>query len=106
MKKLFKIESDCLDIVSRVKAIDKYYFIVFNEDTFKFEIHNSSQFQNTLCLVLPFEVLDERTVDMVLKTRVQNADKLFEEMEEENRKLERTKIKQILNDFEEKFYDS
>ncbi|MDE6583089.1 MAG: hypothetical protein K2K31_00345 [Clostridia bacterium] len=106
MKKLFKIESDCLDIVSRLKAIDKDYFVVFNEDSCKFEVHNSSQFQNTLCLILPFDVLDERTIDMVLKTRVQNADKLFQEMEEENKKLEKTQIKQILNDFEEKFYDS
>ncbi len=106
MKKLFKIESDCLDIVSRLKAIDKDYFLVFNEDNQKFEVHNSSQIKNTLCLVLPFDVLDERTIDLVLKTRVQNSDRLFKEMEEENKKLERAKIKQVLNDFEEKFYDS
>ncbi len=106
MEKLFKIDSDCLDIVSRIKAIDKDYFLVYNEENQKFEVHNSSQTKHTLCLILPFDVLDERTIDLVLKTRVQNADKLFKEMEEENKKLEKAKIKQVLNDFEEKFYDS
>jgi hypothetical protein len=42
----------------------------------------------------------------VLKTRVENSDALFREMEAENQKSRQRQIKQILNDFEEKIYDS
>ena len=104
-KKLFEIESDCLDIVRRIRSIDKDYFVMFNLDSKKFELHNHAQGKGTYCLTFPFDVLDERAVDFTKKTRVENSDALFEEMEAENRALERAKMKQILNDFEEKLYD-
>ena len=105
-KRLFEIESDCLDIVRRLREIDKDYFVMFNLDSKKFELHNHSQGKGTFCLTFPFDVLDERALDFARKTRVQNSDELFAEMEAENRALEKAKVKQILNDFEEKFYDS
>lgn len=105
-KKLFEIESDCLDIIKRLRAIDKDYFVLFNSDNHKFELHNHAQGKGTYCLTFPFDVLDERAVTFTKKTRVQNSDAIFQEMEAENRALERAKAKQILNDFEEKLYDS
>lgn len=106
MKKSFEIESDCLDIVKRLKEIDKDYFVVFNTETHKFELHNRQQKRNTYCLTLPFETLDERTIFYVLKTSVKNCESLFEEMERKNKLLRQKQVKEILNDFEEKFYDS
>ncbi len=105
-RKLFEIESDCLDIVKRIRAIDKDYFVMFNLDSKKFELHNHAQGKGTFCLTFPFDVLDERAVTFTLKTRVQNSDALFEELEAENRALEKAKAKEILNNFEEKLYDS
>ena len=106
MQKSFEIDSDCLDIIKRIKSVDKDYFVVYNIDKKMFELHNRSQFGNTYCLTLAFDSLDERTFDLVLKTRANNFDALFEEMEKENKKLMERQTKEVLNDFEEKFYDS
>jgi len=105
MKRSFRIESDCLGIIDRIKAIDSDYFIEFDLDKQKFVLHNSSQ-RNSYCLTFPFDQLDERSVDYVLQTRVQNADDLLKAMEDENERLQKQKIKQVLNDFKEKMYDS
>ena len=106
MKKSFEIESDCLGIVERMKSIDKDYFVLFDLDKQKFELDNHAQGKFTYCLTFPYEQLDERAYLLTLKTRVQNSDKLYKEMEEENRRLEKQKIKEVLNDFKEKMYDS
>lgn len=106
MKKLLKIESDCLDIIKRIQTIDKNYFVAINLDTKKYELHNSGQLYNSYCLTLPFDCLDERAYLHVLKTRVQNSDALFEEMDRQNKLLEKKQIEQVLNNFKERFYDS
>jgi len=106
MDKSFEVKSDCLDIVNRIKAIDENYFIVFDLNLNKFQLHNFSQGKNTYCLTFPFEVLDERAIGHVLKTRVQNFDEMIKVMDAENEKLNKAKVKQILNDFKENFYDS
>lgn len=106
MKRSFEIESDCLDIIKRIKAVDEDYFVVFDLDKKKFELHNKSQGGNTYCLTFPFDTLDERAVTLVLKTRVQNSDALFEEIQRENEKQEKDNIKKIWNDFKETLYDS
>ena len=41
-----------------------------------------------------------------LKTRVQNSDELFKEMDRLNEQWEKAQAKKVLNDFEEKLYDS
>lgn len=106
MKKLFKIESDCLDIIKRIKSIDKNYFVVFDLDLKQYQLHNSGQFHNSYCLTFPFDCLDERAYLHVLKTRVQNSDSLFEEIDRQNKLLEKKQINQVLNNFKERFYDS
>ena len=106
MKRSFEIESDCLDIVRRIKTVDQNYYIVFNLDNQKFELHNRDQGKGTYCLTFPFDCLDERAYLHVLKTRVQNSDLIFQEIEEENKLLHQKQIKQVLNDFKEKIYES
>ncbi len=106
MKKSFIIESDCLDIVKRIKTIDKAYFVVFNIENSKFELHHAEQERGTYCLTFPFDVLDERAYLHVLKTRVENADAIFAEIDRQNEKLVSRQIKEVLDDFKEKFYDS
>ncbi len=105
MKRSFEIESDCLDIVKRIKAIDEDYFVVYDLDAKKFQLHHKKQKQ-TYCLTFPFDTLDERAYLHVLKTRVQNSDEIFAKMEKENQALQRAKEKKFLNDLKEKIYDS
>lgn len=105
MKRFFVVDSDCLGIIDRLKKIDKDYYVVFDIDKKKFELHNKSQFLKTYCLTFPFETIDERMIDLTLKTRVQNSDKLFQEMEKENEKNRKNLISTTINAFKESFYD-
>ncbi|MBQ7327984.1 MAG: hypothetical protein IJX00_03420 [Clostridia bacterium] len=106
MKRLFEICDDCLGVIERLKQIDKDYVLMRNVDRGVFELHNLSQRGNSYCLSFAYEQIDERMIVDVLKTRVENSEALFREMEAENQKNRQRQIKQILNDFEEKIYDS
>lgn len=102
---LIKILSDNLFITSRLKEIDSSYFVVFNTKTNKYEVHSKRQAENTFCVGLPFSKLDERTIDYVLKTRVENIEKIIQNIEKNNKKIEKNNKKLILNKLEEVFYD-
>lgn len=95
MKKIL-IKKDLFNISQRLKSIDKNYYILFNKLTKKFEVHYGQK--SSLQLVLPFKNLDKRTIDLVLKTKVENKKKLLLEMEENNAKLERESNQQILDE--------
>ncbi len=105
MKRSFEIVSDCLDVIKRIKEIDKDYFVMRNLDRNVFELHCHGQGSSTYCLTLP-DVLDERAIDLVLKTRVQNAEELFAEAERQNALIEKKQTKAVWDDFKEKLYDS
>lgn len=85
---LIKIYEDVFDITTRLKEIDKDYFVVFNTQKNKYEVHNKSQ-KNTYCLSVPFSGLDSRTIDLTLKTRRENIDKILKEIEQNNEKIEK-----------------
>ena len=102
---LIKILSDNLFITSRLKEIDNSYFVVFNTKSNKYEVHSKRQVENTFCVGLPFSELDERAVDYVLKTRVENIEKIIESIEKNNKKIENNNKKFILNKIEEVMYD-
>ena len=85
---LTEIIWDVFDIASRIKEIEPSYFTVYNHAAKRFEVHSNRQ-GNTLCLCLPYPVLDARAVILVRKTRAERAKHLFEEMERENQKRER-----------------
>ena len=96
-----KVFSDNFFITSRLKEIDRSYFILYDTNSQKFEVHSSGQFGNSYCLTLPFDVLDERAVDHVLKTRVQNKDEILKELDRQNDLLEKKAIKEQINKIEE-----
>lgn len=91
------IKNDLFNICKRIKQIDKKYFIVLNKKTKKFEVHYKRNF-STLELVLPFDRLDKRTLDFVLKTRMEHKQKLIEEMEKNNQKLLDENNKNLLDE--------
>ena len=105
-KRSFEIDSDCLDIIKRIKSIDNEYFVVFNLDTKKYELHHRGQTKKSYCLTFPYETLDERAYLYTLKTRVQNSDEIFKEIDRMNLEWQKAQTKKVLNDFEEKIYDS
>jgi len=86
---LIKIEHDVFNIVNRIKDIDNDYYIVFNTRSKKFEVHNSSQVMNSYCLTCPYDSLDQRLLKYAQKTRIVNIDKILEEIDETNTKIEK-----------------
>ncbi len=91
-----EIKHDVHKIAKRLKNIDKNYEIYFNNITKEYELHHKKQREdlgNGLLLILPFETLDKRAIDYVLKTRVQNIDieHLSERLEKENEEVTRKK---------------
>lgn len=95
-----KIESDVFNINERIREIDDGYFIVYNTNSKKFEIHNSKNC-NTYCLTIPYKNLDSRAIELIHKTSIKHYDKIITELNDENEKCrqkELNKIKEI-NDY-------
>lgn len=86
-----EISDDMFGVARRLKSIDDGYFVFLNYETGKFEVHNRKEYPKTLCLVLPFETLDERTVNRVLYTRAERIKRILEDMERENAAIERAR---------------
>lgn len=87
INKLKLITNDTFYISERIRGIDDNYRLYFNNQSKKIEVHNLSQNINTYCLTNPFEVLDYRLIDYVLKTHIKNAEKVSCEIESHNEKL-------------------
>ena len=99
---LIPIKNDLYEISDRVCEIDSNYFIVFNDAKNKFEIHNKSQ-KNTYCLTVPYKKLDARAIDLVQKTKIENAEKIYNEIELQNEKLKKNEHNRV---FEKVMFDS
>ena len=87
------IEDDMLGIARRLKSIADGYFVFLNYRTGKLEVHNEKNGANTLCLVLPYDRLDERTVRRVLYTRAERVAQITERMERDNARIEARRIR-------------
>lgn len=82
-----EIESDVFDIIKRIKDIDKNYYIMYNLDNCKYELHYRG-LPNTYCFTCPFDNLDKRFIDLVYKTNIQYIDNIVEDIDNNNVKLE------------------
>ncbi|MBR2974961.1 MAG: hypothetical protein IKC47_04370 [Clostridia bacterium] len=85
---LLPIVNDLFDVAKRIAEIDVNYVVYFNKLCSRFEVHNLAQRGDTLAVVVPYDKLDARTITLVRKTRVENAQRLFDEMEKTNNQLQ------------------
>jgi len=97
MDRTVSILSDTLDIVRRIKGIDKGYGIRYNLTRNRFEITHLRSGGETV-LVLPYRKLDCRSVEYVRRTRVERAEALFREIEVNNARLERERERSIADE--------
>lgn len=86
------IDDDLFGICGRLRSIDDGYYVFLNYKTGKFEVHNRNSRPHTLCLVLPFDTLDERTVRRVLYTRAERVKEILARMERDNARAERARM--------------
>ena len=84
------ITNDLYDIASRLRAVNEDYALYYNTDKSRYEVHDERR--GGLAFVVPFEELDARTVDYALYTRVENSKRIFDEVEHNNRRLEKEQI--------------
>lgn len=82
-----KIEDDLFDIVKRIKEIDDGYFVLFDIEKGRYEIHNSKQKQ-THCLNVNGCELNSCVIDLILKTNVAYIDHIIEDIDNNNKKHE------------------
>ncbi len=85
------VVDDLYDVARRIQEIAPYYFVVYNERRQKFELH-SDRDRPTYVLTFPYDRLDARCIEHTLKTRIENFDRIIEEMDKHNMELEKTAI--------------
>ena len=99
------INQDVYDIVKQIKAIDKNYFVMYDEQKKKYELHDKRQ-KPTFSITL-FDKLDKRSIKKVYSTQSKNALELFKAIDQTNKRVEenakefvidkaKTNIKEIL----------
>lgn len=98
MFELLEIRKDLFGIVDRIKMIDKDYIVYLNRRTKRFELHKRNA--KNPCCVLPYGVLDERTLRYVYTTHISNTDKLLLELEKNNNELLAKQKEERRKDFE------
>lgn len=96
------VNSDALDVISRIKNWNNKYEVLFIPKLKKFVLY---LFENELvppiyCLTFPYEQIDERMIDYVQKSEVQNRKHVLKEMEESNALLLKKEQKKILEKME------
>ena len=91
---LIKINDDLFDIAARLKSVKSSYVVYYNTQLRRYEVYDDDKF----AFIVPYDELDSRTIDYALKTSVQNADKLFAEVERHNDALAKNTIKSIVNE--------
>lgn len=101
MKNKVKLNTDNYFICERLREIDISYFVLYNLITKKYEVHSSQQIDNSYCFTVPYKVLDARTIDYALKTRIENKDKLIAEIDRQNMLLEKEIVKNEIDTLKE-----
>lgn len=101
MKNLIQIFTDPFFICQRLKEIDRSYFVMFDLEKKNYQLHSSEQRGNSYCLTFPFDCLDARAVEHARKTRVENEEKIIEEIDRENKRLEKKLINEEINRLKE-----
>lgn len=83
-------------IPERLKEVDKRFFVMFNRQTQKFEVHVTGQQGTTLSCELPYPDLDYRAIEYLRKYHVSRLFQIAQEIDEYNEKLEQTSVKEAL----------
>lgn len=83
---LIEINGDLFDIAGRLKEIDSRYTVCRNVKLNRFEIYADGVLQ----IAVPFDRLDARTLELVRSTRLENAERLMEQIDQDNARLEKS----------------
>lgn len=98
----FEIKSDALGIIKRIKNWNKKYSVYFNTKKNKFELYltETNLKPKLYCLTFPNLEIDERMLDIVLKSEIQNRKHILEEIEKSNALISLKEQKKVLEKME------
>ena len=94
-----KIESDVFDISKRIKDIHEGYFIVFDTNKSKFEIHNSEQGMS-YCFTSKYDAVCAGMIFEIMYSMVNNIDNIIDEIDKNNKQIENIQSKKVKDDSE------
>lgn len=100
MKKQIRLDGDPLFIKERLQEIDPTYYIVYNLITNRYEVHSCEQ-KDSYCFSIPYDTLDDRTLELARKSLVSRRDQIIAEMDRENEQREKRLIKEAVNKLKE-----
>ena len=92
------IKTNVYFIPERLRDIDSNYFVVFNTDRGKFEVHYKGQPGGTYCFTVPYEELDSRTIELLHQTRVEHSEKIISDMDRYNEQLEKRRYNRLMDE--------
>lgn len=85
-------------IPERVFEYDPEFFVVYNSDREKFEIHNLSHYPNTYALTVPYKELDVRALRFLWRNDIRVHGKaIFERVEASDARAEKAKEREWKN---------
>ena len=80
---LVKIENDAFNVAQRIKAINSGYYLVYNTGAHRYEVHNAKQHGSTFCITCD-DGINEKVIFKLRKTKIENMQKLLDEIEKSN----------------------
>jgi hypothetical protein len=99
---LIPVETNVYCIPERLKEIDPDFYVVFNTETQKFELHRENHTWDTLELNIPYDELDARTIELVKKNKIENAKKIFAEIDKHNEMLQKKRWEEAIDEANQK----
>ena len=99
------ITDDLFDVATRLRSVKDSYVLYYNTEKQRYEVRDSAR-GNSLEFVVPYDELDARTVEYARYSRVENAKRIFAEMEEHNKRLDKEQAKRSIERAAEAFEDA
>ncbi len=93
---LIRVENDAFNIAERILSMNEDYFVVYNTNRRRFEIHNKKQYGSTFCITCD-EGLNYQVIQKLRKTKIENMQKIMYEIEKTNQDYEQ-EIKRVEKD--------
>ena len=102
---LIEVKNDVLGIVDRIKSWNKKYSIFYNLKTKKYILYiiENELKPKEYSLTFPFSNIDERMIEYVQKSEIQNRNAYIEEIEKANALLMKREHEKYLEKMENEY---
>ncbi len=94
---LIPITNDLFNVANRLKSVNANYQVFYNATLGRFEVHTKNQRPTTLAFVVPYPSLDARTVVLARQSRIENANEIYQQMEQHNEMLEKQQLERAVS---------